>query len=264
MISPPTDLAAVLDDAWLAAEKVPGFLGEREARFLGLLAALIPAKGVIVEIGSYKGRSTVMLAKVASHYGSGPVVSIDPHTHVLSNASDERQQPSTFDDFQLSIRAADVESHVEIHRAYSQEVSKDWKRPIRLLWIDGDHTYEGAKTDFDRFSPFLVPTGVVALHDVLNNFPGPIRVFVEEVLRSKRFGPAGCVQSLGWGQLRPQDAATFESASRKRLERSAARLIPFVKHKAELRGLQKVGFKLRRSRVPREPVSARELATLLG
>ena len=76
---PAADLETVLDDAWEHTQKVPGHLGEEEARFLGLLAACVPAKGAIVEIGSFKGRSTVMLAKVASHYSFGPVVTIDPH-----------------------------------------------------------------------------------------------------------------------------------------------------------------------------------------
>jgi hypothetical protein len=59
----PTDLDIVLNDAWEHTRRVPGYLGEEEARFLGLLAACIPAKGAIVEIGSFKGRSTVMLAQ---------------------------------------------------------------------------------------------------------------------------------------------------------------------------------------------------------
>src|SRR6202040_2837186 len=75
----PVDLETVLADAWEETQKVPGHLMEKEARFLGLLAACVPTRGAIVEIGSFRGRSTVMLAKVASHYGCGPVVAIDPH-----------------------------------------------------------------------------------------------------------------------------------------------------------------------------------------
>ena len=82
---------------------------------------------------------------------------------------------------------------------------------IRLLWIDGDHTYAGCKEDFDLFSPFLADGGVVAFHDTLNTFEGPIRVFVEEVLRSDRFGACGFVHSISWGQFRPQDGSRYRS-----------------------------------------------------
>jgi len=242
---------------------VPGFLGENEARFLGLLAACIPARGAIVEIGSFKGRSTVMLGKVAAHYGLGPVVSIDPHTHNLTTGDDSSALPSTYDEFASSLRKAGVSEHVEIHKAYSTDVSPGWKREIRFLWIDGDHTYEGAKSDFDGFFPFLASGGVVAFHDALNNFSGPIRVFVEDILRSNRFGPVGFVQSTAWAQFRPADAAIFAGA-REKLERRAARLLPFVQKNGPLHGLEKIGYKLNRSRVPRGPVAPLNLARLLS
>ena len=263
MISLPPDIDRVIEDAWQAAQEVPGFLGEKEARFLGLLAACIPAEGVIVEIGSFKGRSTVMLAKVASHYGRGPVVAIDPHTQILSTARDEDAHPSTYDEFVEALRRAGVEKHVDVRHSFSKDVVRTWDQPVRFLWIDGDHSYQGAKTDFDGFLPFVSAMGVVALHDALNNFPGPIRVFVEEMLRPDRFGPAGFVQSIAWAQLRPLDSAAF-AVQRKQLERRAARLIPFVKDKAELRGLEKIRYKLNRSRVPRSPLSTAEMARLLS
>ena len=259
----PPDIDAVIDNAWQAANNVPGFLGENEARFLGLLAACIPARGAIVEIGSFKGRSTVMLAKVAGHYGLGPIVSIDPHTHNLSTESDGSTLPSTYEEFQASLRNAGVSEHVEIHHAFSTDVSPTWKRDIRFLWIDGDHTYEGAKSDFDGFFPFLVSSGVVALHDALNNFAGPIRVFVEEILRPNRFGPAGFVHSIAWAQSRPADASAFLEG-RQNLERRAARLLPFVRKNKRLRGLQKIRYKLRRSRIPRAPVTPSNLVRLLS
>ena len=254
----PTDIDAVLEDAWQSTKNVPGFLGENEARFLGLLAACIPAQGAIVEIGSFKGRSTVMLAKVASHYGLGPVVSIDPHNHNLSTGSEEENLPSTYEEFLTSLRCAGVEQHVEVHHAFSGDVSRKWDRKIRFLWIDGDHSYQGARADFEGFFPFLASGGVVALHDALNTFPGPIRVFVEEVLRSDRFGPAGFVHSIAWAQFRSAGAPEFEK-TRKMLETRAARLLPFVQRGKKLRGLKKIRYKLNRSRVPRKPVSPSDL-----
>jgi len=259
----PPDIDAVIDEAWQATKDVPGFLVENEARFIGLLAACVPAKGTIVEIGSFKGRSTVMLAKVASHYGLGPVVAIDPHTHNLSTGHDGGERRSTYDEFVSSLRSAGVGAEVEIHHAASTDVSATWNRDIRFLWIDGDHSYEGAKADFDGFAPFLVCGGVVALHDALNNFPGPIRVFVEEILRSKRFGPAGFVHSIAWAQSRPDDASVFLK-TRENLESRAARLLPFVRENQQLQGLQKIRYKLTRARVPRAPIVPSNLVQILS
>ena len=258
----PADLETVLNDAWEATKRVPGHLTEKEARFLGLLAACVPARGTIVEIGSFKGRSTVMLAKVASHYGSGPVVAIDPHNSPILLDHQTDQEASSYQDFLDSIHAAGVSAHVESHAAYSKEVAKSWNRPIRVLWIDGDHSYEGAKSDLDGFFPQLVPQGVVAYHDALNNFPGPIRVFVEDVLHSDRFGPAGFVQSIAWAQFRPEDGASFREA-RSSLARRASRLIPFVQSGNELRGIAKRRYKLNRFLVPHSAIVPGEWASIV-
>lgn len=258
----PRDLDRVLDDAWRATQNVPGHLGENEARFLGMLAACAPASGTIVEIGSFKGRSTVMLAKVASYYGLGPVVAIDPHNSPLLLNRAANPEASSYKDFLNSLRNAGVAQHVESHVAYSSDVAVSWQRPIRLLWIDGDHTYEGAKKDFDGFAPHLLPFGVVAIHDALNAFPGPIRIFVDEILRSDKFGPTGFVQSTAWAQFRPHDGHKFQE-QRRRLERSTSRLLPFVQTDEELRGFQKKRWKINRFRVPHAAINANSWAALL-
>jgi len=258
----PADLETVLNEAWEATRKVPGHLTEKEARFLGLLAACAPARGTIVEIGSFKGRSTVMLAKVASHYGCGPVVAIDPHNSPILLHHQANREASSYQDFLDSIHAAGVAAHVEPHAAYSKDIANSWNRPIRVLWIDGDHSYEGAKSDLDGFFPHLVPHGVVAFHDALNNFPGPIRVFVEDILRSDQFGPAGFVQSIAWAQFRPEDGAAFREP-RSSLARRASRLIPFVETGKELRGIAKRRYKLNRFLVPHSAIDAGEWASIV-
>lgn len=255
----PGDLNSVLDTAWAAARKVPGYMMENEARLLGTIAACTPAAGAIVEIGSFKGKSTVMLAKVAEHYGLGPIVAIDPHNspELLDLKADPTA--STFKDFLSNIENAGVAHQVDPHRAYSKDVAAVWNQPIRFLWIDGDHTYAGAKTDFDGFFRHVQPGGVVAFHDSLNEFSGPIRVFVEDVLRSDCFGAAGFVHSIAWSQFRPEDGRRFRS-QREALERVAAPLIPFVENDEELHGLKKIRFKLGRSRVPHKAITPAEWA----
>lgn len=258
----PRDLDAVLDAAWEAARNVPGYLMEDEARLLGTIAACAPGTGAIVEIGSFKGKSTVMLAKVAEHYGLSRIVAIDPHNSPELLDLDANPEASSFQEFLTNIQSAGVADQVEVHRAYSKDAASLWDRPIRFLWIDGDHTYAGAKTDFDGFFPHVLPGGIVALHDALNVFSGPIRVFVEDMLRSSRFGAAGFVHSIAWSQFRPQDGEQFDG-QRATLERVAAPLIPLVKDDRELHGLKKIHFKLKRSRVPRAAVRPGQWISLL-
>jgi MMP 1-O-methyltransferase len=264
MVDLPADLDKAIEHALQLSQRTEGFLEEQESRFLVILAACTPAEGAIVEIGSFKGKSTIALASVAARYGLGPVVAIDPHTAPSPTDPDLAPGASSFDEFMAAIRDANLEKHVDAHRTFSREVAKSWSRPIRLLWIDGEHTYKGAKEDFDLFSPYLSKGAIVALHDALHAFEGPIRVFVEEILRSDRFGAAGFVQSIAWGQFRSDDGAPFR-AQREKLARKAERLLPFLKDSQPLRGLAKIRYKLARSRVPRGPIAATEwLAQLSG
>jgi len=260
----PADLEQALDEAWTAAKDVPGFLLEQEARFLGRMAVCAPREGVIVEIGSFKGKSTVLLGKLAQRYGLGPIVAIDPHTFHNVELAEHRSSPeaTSYASFLENLESAGVSDAVEVHRAFSCEVAAKWNRPIRLLWIDGDHSYTGAKSDFDGFFPHLLPHGFVALHDALHEFAGPIRVFVEDMLRSDRFGAAGFVHSIAWAQFRPEDGARFRS-ERATLERSARRLLPFLANEDSLHGFRKLLYKLKRSRVPRSFPSLQEWAAML-
>jgi predicted O-methyltransferase YrrM len=260
----PKDLEDVLDSAWTAASRVPGFLLEDEARFLGIVAACIRCKGAIVEIGSFKGKSTVMLATVAKHYGLGPVIAIDPHNFNNSELHEHRTSPnsSSYEAFTRNLQEAGVSDYVEPYRAYSGDIAAAWNRPIRFLWIDGDHSYPGAKADFDSFSSHLLPHGVVAFHDALHEFAGPLRVFVEDVLRSDRYGAAGFVRSIAWSQSRPDDGSIFHD-QRRQIEVAAARVIPHLRDEHNLRGIEKILFKLKRSRVPRTLTPAAEWISLL-
>jgi len=239
----------------------PGFLTEREGRFLALVAACAPAGGTILEIGSFKGKSTVGLASVAQRYDLGPVVAVDPHSAPAVTDFGHGSGQSSWSDFQASLRSAGVERTVEAHRAYSRDLARGWTRPIRFLWIDGDHTYRGAKEDIDLFRPHLVPGAIVALHDVLHTFEGPVRVFAEELLDSDDFGPAGLCGSIGWAQYRPHDGSTWRGA-RRALRRRISRLLPFVLG-PEPKGWRKLRYKLWRGLVPHDAVKPEDWLALV-
>ena len=257
----PPDFEQVRTEAWSLVRDTMGYLTRREADFLTLAAAVAPARGAILEIGSFKGRSTVGLAYVARHYGLGKVVAVDPHTSPSATDPDLRGAASSWDAFCASLRRAGVEEIVEPHRTFSTELARNWNEPLRLLWIDGDHTYPGAKADLEAFRPHLVQGSIVALHDALRDFGGPTRVFVEEILRSDDYGPAGVCGSIAWAQYRPSDGGEprFREA-RKRLESRMAPLVPLVRDDRKLSGARKLYFKVRRAMVPRGEVDPGEFA----
>src|SRR5256885_6719270 len=88
-------------------------------------AAGAPAAGAIVEIGSFKGRSTVGLAYVAQRYGLVSGVAIDPHTSPSTTDPDLGTDQSSYDEFQENLRRAGVAGAVDCRRAFSHEVARD-------------------------------------------------------------------------------------------------------------------------------------------
>ena len=240
----------------------PGFLTEREGRFLALAAAATPAAGTILEIGSFMGKSTVGLATIAGRYGLDPVVTVDPHTAPAATDPDLAGQPSSWEAFMATVARAGVTQFVEAHRAYSRDLARDWNRPIRLLWVDGDHTYQGTSEDLRLYGRHLAPGGIVAFHDVLHAYEGPVRVFVEDVLRSDAYGPAGVCGSIGWAQFRPADGTQFRR-ERLDLARRAGRLIPLVRDGRRPRGPLRLLYQALRALVPHGAVPPADWVAIL-
>lgn len=143
---------------------IDGWLSNREADFLYRTARDCAEGGVILEIGSFKGKSTVCLAK-GSKAGRGvPVFAIDPHVGTSTQEAILSGR-SSFDEFVANINKAQVRELVTPVVKTSQEAAREWHGRISVLWIDGDHTYQGAKLDFDLFSEWVVEGGTIAFHD---------------------------------------------------------------------------------------------------
>jgi predicted O-methyltransferase YrrM len=151
----------------------------------GLVETLQPS--VCVEIGSARGLSACYVGMALKHRGHGKLYAIDPHERTNWNDTDS---VDTYDIMQRNLRACGVEQYVEIIRAYSNDAAKNWTRPIDMIFIDGDHSYEGVKTDWDLFVPFVRPSGVVIFHDTIWDVAGDpmwkredmgVPVFVDEL-----------------------------------------------------------------------------------
>ncbi len=259
MISLPKDFKNFTAGLIETTKNIEGLLTEKEMKFLALLAACPTAEGEILEIGSFKGKSTVILAKGASLTAKTRVVAVDPLTSPATTDPDLKGQESSSGDFQTNLRNAGVEKHVEFHRKRSRELAEIWNRDIRLLWIDGDHTYSGAKSDFDMFSRYLSDGAIIAIHDVLHishAFEGPIRIFMEDVLLSKHFGPAGICGSIGWSQYFEDSNIGWKFKHQKiKLYRKLSRLLPYCVFSKDIKGFAKIKYKVLRWKVPHEDVN---------
>ena len=231
---------------------VEGYLAPKEMRFLALLAAYPAAQGEILEIGSFKGKSTIILAKSAGLGGDeGIVNAVDPMTAPSETDPDLHGEANSLVDFNKNIEFHDVSDKIKLHQTLSHELAKSWDKPLRLLWIDGDHTYRGTRLDFEGFEPHLADKAIVAIHDVLHEFEGGVRVFIENILLSPNFGACGFCGSIAWAQYHVDETETFPFRKQKlSLYKKLSRLVPFLAFKKELKGIEKVKYKLLRSLVP--------------
>ena len=181
---------AVAADFAAVTEKfrgIEGFLHPLEGYALMLLAAHGPGAGEVVEIGSYLGRSTCYLAYGAQRAKRPPVVAVDhfqgspEHQPGASHESAVlKREGTTYGRFLSNLEAAGLSQHVRPVRQASLAAALDWRAPIRLLFIDGDHSYEATGADFAAWSPRVEPGGLVGFHDV-DVWPGVTR-FYNEVL----------------------------------------------------------------------------------
>lgn len=256
----PDNFDSFVENLLEEAANIEGFLAPDEMRFLALLAACPTARGEILEIGSFKGKSTVILAKSAALSGNSQKIhAVDPMTAPSETDPDLRGDASSFDDFQKNIKTHKVAENIEFHQNFSFELAKTWNKPLRLLWIDGDHTYRGTKLDFEGFAPFLTDGAIVAIHDVLHEFDGGIRVFMENVLLSPQFGASGFCGSIAWAQFNSDEEKNLKYAKEKlALYKKLSRLVPFVVFREELKGFEKKKYKFFRSRVPHGAVNPRD------
>lgn len=172
------DTALPSDSARLfaLADRVIGFMPADEGRALYDAAVRYLGNGVGVEIGTYCGKSTVLLGAAAQR-SDAVVYTIDHH-----HGSEEHQPGWQFHDASLvdaasgrfdtlpelrrTLDAADLDEHLVAIVGKSTVAARGWRMPLQLLFIDGGHTEEAAQRDFDGWAKWVEVGGALIIHDV--------------------------------------------------------------------------------------------------
>jgi MMP 1-O-methyltransferase len=161
-------------------ESVKGFLDPAEGERLYHLAEEACRLGPCLEIGSYCGKSTVWLGSACRAAG-GILFAVDHH-----RGSEEHQpgeayhDPALYDaetdamdsllDFRRTLRRARLDDVVVPIVAPSALAARHWGTRLGLVFIDGGHSMAAAEADYRCWSPWVVPGGYLAIHDI---FPDP-------------------------------------------------------------------------------------------
>jgi MMP 1-O-methyltransferase len=153
---------------------VPGWLSDEEGEALYELAKECTGKGVIVEIGSWKGKSTICLGLGSKAGGGVRIFAVDPH-------ADYRHG-----EFKENIERAGIADLVTPLKGLSQSVADTFDEPIELLFVDGSHEEELVREDFEKWVPKVVEGGTVAFHDTTWH-AGPRKVVAEKIFSSRHF-----------------------------------------------------------------------------
>ncbi|MEV5377620.1 hypothetical protein B7P34_33600 [Streptosporangium nondiastaticum] len=193
-----------------AFEAAKGFMPLDEG--LALHAAAEEAAGLglpLLEVGTYCGRSTILLAAAAREAGT-TAVTVDHHRgseeqqpgweyHDASLVDEAVGRMDTLPVFRRTLHQAGLEEHVLALVGRSPLAASLWGRPLGLVFIDGGHTDEHATADYEGWVPHLAPGGLLVIHDVFpdpaDGGQAPYRVYLR-ALESGEFTEVSVTRSL--------------------------------------------------------------------
>jgi hypothetical protein len=159
-------------------QNIEGWLFESEAKCLYDYAQKAINQSVksssLVEIGSYMGRSTRVIALACKNNKKCKVLSIDPHF--------KSKKIDTKKTLIKNLNRLKLAPYVDIHVTTSDKAAQDYSSlHINFLFVDGDHRYQQVKKDVENWGAKLKPNGYLLLHDTIN-IDGPRRVVLKMLL----------------------------------------------------------------------------------
>jgi hypothetical protein len=212
----------LLTEAKHAAEGVKGWLSIGEQTLLYDLAQQVPSEGTIVELGSWMGRSTILLGAGSLSKPRATIYAVDLFANigVTSNLYQpflDAEDPDYFPRFEENIRAAGVDSVVVPIRGETVEAASRWDGPrIDLLFIDADHSFEGVRGDFLAWVPHCRIGARCAFHDYFNMADLGVRPFVDGLIAAGILRDVATADSILHGTLTVTDRAEIDSRLKRR------------------------------------------------
>jgi hypothetical protein len=164
--------------------RTEGMTSVEEAKLLYRLAREVRS-GCIVEVGAYRGRSTVALGRGSLDGCRVPVFAIEPH-QTFTGVLGGRFGPADAGAFYRAILETGCYHVVRLVSLSSEQVAPGWRMPVALLWIDGDHSYEGVRRDFESWRPHLMAGATVVFDDAADPSLGP-HLLIAELLTTPRY-----------------------------------------------------------------------------
>jgi predicted O-methyltransferase YrrM len=176
---------------------VEGWLTEDQARRLHAVAAALEPPGRIVEIGSFRGRSTIVLASAAPE--GVEVVAIDPHAGTDRGPreieTDAATGESDHERFLANLARAGVGERVRHVRSFSQDALAEVDGDIDVLYVDGAHRYGPARDDIASWGARVRPGGTMLIHDSFSSI-GVTAAILRHLVPSREFAYLGRTASL--------------------------------------------------------------------
>jgi predicted O-methyltransferase YrrM len=143
-----------------------------EGKFIYEQIKELPEIGSMLDIGTGMGHSVVMFSKVKPKW---VIYTIDIYSSYKDIRWDEKISIANVESTTIYLRERGVKNAIQII-GDSKELPLNI--PLNFIFIDGDHSYDGVKKDFERFSPFLVKGGIIIFHDANMDEP---KKFLEEI-----------------------------------------------------------------------------------
>jgi predicted O-methyltransferase YrrM len=157
---------------------IQGWMSEEELTWLATNAA---SAAIVIEIGSFQGRST----RALGDHCQGTVYAVDPWERYLENHGAPHDLDQSDDTFRQNLCDLIDAGKVPVKGLSKDVLGSGVLEPADLIFLDGDHRYETVLWELVAYSRLLRPGGIMSGHDYYHPSCPGVRQAVDDV-----FGPA--------------------------------------------------------------------------